>query len=117
MIWTHDEWLSAPLAMAMQRLGYTVSTIACDKELPKRLTQHPSGPVILLIGPKIPLDDIETAVAPIAQTRTVGGICFTNPVSELDAALPPGYQTHDLPPDLHALHQTIQCLIGVPRNH
>ncbi|HEU4327015.1 MAG TPA: hypothetical protein VFS21_27995 [Roseiflexaceae bacterium] len=111
VIWTRDEWLSAPLKLALERFGYTCCVIRAAENLPAELERGPAGSLVLLLGPLIAPEEVETLIAPIDERRGVSGVWFTWHATP-PTPLPPGYQPHRLPPNLRALDQTIRLLIG-----
>ena len=109
-IWTRDEWLSAPLALALGRLGYRCCTLRGASDLAGELASLGRAPVVLLLGPRVTPDEVEELIAPLDASRTVAGIWFTWQSGPLSA--PPRYLPHRLPPDLRALDQAIRLLIS-----
>lgn len=110
VIWTRDEWLSAPLALALGRLGYRCCTIRGAPDLLGELAGVGPAPLVLLLGPRVTPDEVEQLIAPLDAGCTVAGIWFT--WQREPPSAPPRYQPHRLPPDLRALDQTIRLLIG-----
>ncbi|GAB4207595.1 MAG: hypothetical protein OHK0022_36060 [Roseiflexaceae bacterium] len=112
VIWTRDEWLSAPLKLALDRFGYTCCVIRDAEDLPGEIERCPNGPLVLLLGPLVEIAEVEALIDPIDAQRMVSGVWFTWQASPT-TPLPPRYQPHRLPPNLRALDQTIRLLIGM----
>lgn len=112
-IWARDPFLSAPLVVACERIGFAHAVV--ESAVALHAAAAGAQRVVLLIGPHVLVEEVEAAVALLPPDLFIAGIFFAAGTAPLDSPPSLPMQVHQLPFELRALVATIRALLGDDR--